>query len=185
MAATETLMEEMYSYIDREVDVDHQRQRVEAERTFQVANQSQAIWALRKMQQLTRRQAAAQATARDEIDRIGRWLTDIEAKSQGELAYFEALLRDYFLREQAADPRLKSLQLPHGTLKLRNQQREYAFDERLVIPWAKENLPEAVQIKENLLKTPVKDYIKATGEVLPGVVISMRPAQFSIDLEVD
>lgn len=184
MAATERLMQELYEYVELPVDYEHAEQVSSTAGSFRITNQSQAIWALRKMTKMERRRAEAKATALDEIDRISKWLTDIEEKTQGQLAYFEALLRDYFIREQQADPKLKSIKLPHGTLKMRKQQPEYSFDDEQIIAWAKDNLPEAIQIKEALLKIPVKEYIKETGEVIPGVTVSIRPDKFSVELEV-
>jgi len=79
------------------------------------------------------------------------------------------------LRED--DPKLKTMKLPHGTLKMRAQQPQYEYDESLMLPWAKKNLPEAVVVKESVSKTPVKKHIKETGEMVPGVTITERPRE--------
>jgi len=84
------------------------------------------------------------------------------------------------LRED--DPKLKTVKLPHGTLKMRAQQPQYEYDEAQLLPWAKENLPEAVIVKESVAKTPVKKHIQETGEVVPGVTIIERPEKFSVEV---
>jgi hypothetical protein len=74
------------------------------------------------------------------------------------------------------------MKLPHGTLKMRAQQPQYEYDESLMLPWAKKNLPEAVVVKESVAKTPVKKHIKDTGEMVPGVEIVERPERFSVEV---
>ena len=41
-------------------------------------------------------------------------------------------------------------------------------DEDAALAWAKENMPEAVKVKESVLKTPLKNHVEATSEVPPG-----------------
>ncbi|MGI6079267.1 MAG: host-nuclease inhibitor Gam family protein, partial [Fastidiosipilaceae bacterium] len=103
-------------------------------------------------------------------------------KLQRSVSFFEGLLHEYFLTLRESDPKLKTMKLPHGTLKMRKQQPQYEYDEETLLPWAKENLPEAVVIKEAVAKTPVKKYVQETGEMVPGVTITERPEKFSVEV---
>lgn len=65
---------------------------------------------------------------------------------------------------------------------MRAQQPQYEYDEDVLLPWAKENLPEAVVTKESVAKNAVKKYIQETGEAVPGVTIIERPEKFSVEV---
>lgn len=130
-----------------------------------------------------RRLAEAQATADEEVQRIENWLRDMDEKASRERSFFEGLLRNYMEGLRRDDPKLKTLKLPGGELTFRKQQAEYSYDEALLLPWAKHHLKEAVQVKESILKSVVKDYVNETGEALPGVRIDARPDKFTVKVE--
>jgi hypothetical protein len=112
------------------------------------------------------------------------WRDEENGKLERNIYFFECLLRDYFVGLRESDPKLKTLKLPHGALKMRAQQPQYEYDEDTLLPWAKENLPDAVVVKESVAKTPVKKRIQETGEVVPGVLVMLRPEKFSVEVVV-
>lgn len=149
---------------------------------FKIETKDQAIWALRKIAQKKKEQKENQEAARIETSRIMDWLTGENDNLDKECSFFEFLLREYFNTLRQDDPKLKTLKLPHGSLKMRAQQPEFAYDDDLLLPWAKDNLPEAVVVKESTSKTMIKDYLKETGEVIPGVTVTPRPEKFSVEV---
>jgi hypothetical protein len=154
----------------------------EQEQRFTIETKDQAIWAMKKISQAKAAQAENKEAAQAEIDRINEWMNKENEKLGSGIFFFESLLREYFFKIQEADPKLKTIKLPHGKLLLRAQQSEYTYDEAKLIPWAKDNLPEAVQIKEQLLKGPIKTYVKETGEIIDGLTIEARPDKFSVEV---
>ena len=154
----------------------------EQKQAFRIESKDQAIWATRKIAQKVKEQRQNLEAAQAEIDRINNWMESENGKLDQEIQFFEALLESYFYRLREEDPKLKSLKLPHGTLKLRKQQPKFEYDEDKLLPWVKENLVSALVIKESVSKTTVKDYIKETGEVVPGVEVEVRPEKFSIEV---
>lgn len=52
----------------------------------------------------------------------------------------------YHAMERAQDPRLVTIHLPDGDVPARAQQPEWEFDDAAFIPWAAENLPDALNI---------------------------------------
>lgn len=155
----------------------------EPKQAFSITTQEQAIWALRKINRIEARRTEANETAKNEISRISEWQISQNAKCDSEWTYFYALLREYMFGLKETDPKLKTVSLPGGKLAIRKQQPEYSYDEVKLLSWAKDNLPDAVVTKESISKTVVKDYIKETGEILPGVDIQDRPDKFEIKLE--
>ena len=178
------VLEELYDNINTDFD----RARVtdakdeDYKGDFRITDQGGAIWALRKMKLIDSRFNEVKGTAMAEIDKIQSWVKDEEEKAARSRGYFEALLRDYMLTLKEADPKLKTLSLPGGKLAFRKLQPEYTYIEEDILPWAKENLPEAVQVKESILKTPIKEHIKETGEYVPGVTIEERPDKFIVEV---
>jgi len=149
---------------------------------FKIESKDQAAWALRKMSRIKAEIEENNKVAQAEIERITAWRDEENEKLQRSISFFESLLCDYFLRLRESDPKLKTIKLPHGTLKMRAQQPQYEYDEDVLLPWAKENLPEAVVTKESVAKNPVKKHIQETGEAVPGVTIIERPEKFSVEV---
>jgi hypothetical protein len=121
-------------------------------------------------------------TAQAEIKRIDDWCQSENDKVQGSLSFFEYLLMGYFQEQRKADPSLKTVKLPHGILKMRAQQAEFAYDDEVLLPWAKEHLPAAVVVKESVAKNRLKDWLRETGELPDGVTITDRPDKFSVEV---
>src|SRR5665647_235446 len=132
----------------------------QAAQRFSISNKDQAIWAMKKIAKAKAEQTENQTAAQAEIDRVNTWLNSENQSLQKETTFFESLLREYFLTLHEADPKLKTLKLPHGSLKIRAQQPEYTYDESQLLPWVKDNLQDAVVVKESVSKTVVKNYIK-------------------------
>jgi hypothetical protein len=149
---------------------------------FKIETKDQAAWALRKMSRIKAEQDENIQTAQAEIERITSWRDEENGKLERSISFFEGLLYEYFVQLRGDDPKLKTMKLPHGTLKMRAQQPQYEYDESLMLPWAKKNLPEAVVVKESVAKTPVKKHIKETGEMVPGVQMVERPEKFSVEV---
>ena len=151
---------------------------------FKIESKDQAAWALRKMSRIKAEIEENNKVAQAEIERITAWRDEENEKLERSISFFEGLLYEYFMALRQEDPKLKTIKLPHGTLKMRAQQPQYEYDEAQLLPWAKENLPDAVVVKESVAKTPVKKHIQETGEVVPGVTIIERPEKFSVEVVI-
>ena len=149
---------------------------------FKIESKDQAAWALRKMSRIKAEIEENNRVAQAEIDLIVSWRDEENEKLERSISFFESLLHEFFLQLRESDPKLKTMKLPHGTLKMRAQQPQYEYDEEILLSWAKENLPEAVVIKESVAKTPVKKHIQETGELVPGVTITERPEKFAVEV---
>lgn len=149
---------------------------------FKIESKDQAAWALRKMSRIKAEIEENNRVAQAEIDLIVSWRDEENEKLERSISFFESLLHEFFLQLRESDPKLKTMKLPHGTLKMRAQQPQYEYDEDVLLPWAKENLPEAVVTKESVAKNPVKKHIQETGETVPGVTITERPEKFAVEV---
>ena len=149
---------------------------------FKIESKDQAIWALRKIAQAKANQDENTQAAQAEIERITAWRNEENEKLQRSVSFFESLLHEYFMQLREDDPKLKTVKLPHGSLKMRKQQPDFIYNEDELLEWAKVFMPEVVVVKETVSKNPVKKHIRETGEMVPGVTITERPEKFSVEV---
>lgn len=150
---------------------------------FEIEDQGGAIWALRKIKIIDANLREAEEAAENEFAMIQEWLDGERKKATDERAFFENLLYKYFNKKRQENPKMKSLALPGGRLRVKKQQPLYRYDENEIIPWAEEYLPDAVRIKKEVNKNVVKRHIKETGEFVPGVNIVDRPELFEVEVK--
>lgn len=158
--------------------------------SFTIRDKNQATWALRKIRALKAQTKETNELAEMEIERIKAWQAIENQSAEDSIAYFEGLLHDFMLGERAHDPKLKSIKLPHGTIKFRKQQPEYVRNEPALIEWAKQSDKTGlIKIKESLDWATMKKGITAadgkaiyneTGEVLEHVEIIEREDKFEV-----
>lgn len=177
------ILDDLYDYMNDPIDGQNAGQEEETGNPFSIDNQEQAAWAIRKIRLIEKRRAEVIATAEAEANKIKLWVKAQEERADRERSYFDHLLREYMDRLREEDPKLKTLSLPGGKLQVRKQQPEYTYNDETLLPWAKENLPDAVVVREITNKTVVKAYIKETGEVIPGVLIEDRQEKFSVEVD--
>lgn len=153
-----------------------------------------ADWALRKLAKIRGQQAEAQKLAGEQIARIRDWLEEQDAKADSEAERFEALLLQFHQRTLAADPKAKTISLPHGTLKARQGQPKFEVMADTFLAWAKVNKPELVRVKEEAAKDEIKKLAKVvggkavdpdTGEAMPGVTVLPPEMKYSVEVDVD
>ena len=160
---------------------------------FKIQDKGQAQWALRKISALQAQIDENKALAEKEIQRVKEWEESENKAHEDSIGYFTALLQEYMLKEKSENPGLKSIKLPHGTIRLRKQQPNYIREDEKLIEWAKkENRTELINVKESLKWGELKKEIlnnngqavhKETGEVIEHIQIQERPDKFEVVVE--
>ena len=145
--------------------------------------------------------------AEDQYDRMKEWydhqiknLKDIRDRTR---LWAEGCLRPYFDMVPATGKKIRSYDMPGGTLKLSVQDPEYEVSDAELVPWLEKNYPDSglVAVKKeakwgdlkNLLKDSKTKQIRTVeaedgtlrvvtpdGEIVPGVVAVAREDKFSI-----
>lgn len=95
---------------------------------FAILDESQAIWAARKLARFTTRIRERARAAQIERSRIDAWLAEANAADVDAAEYFEGLLMDWHKVQRAHDSKLKSIKLPHATLKSRASSPSIGFE---------------------------------------------------------
>ena len=133
--------------------------------------------------------------AEDQYERMSAWykvqtqkLKDIRDRTR---AWAETCLRPYFDMVPTTGKKIRSYEMPGGTLKLAKQDPEYEVTDDEMVPWLKATSPEYVKIKEEVAWGEWKKDHKFTvtadgciatedGEIVPGVKATVRPDKFTI-----
>jgi len=152
---------------------------VEADNTFVITNDDEALWAMRRLAQAQRHIDKVTAQAQVEIDRINAWVEANTTDNQNTVNYFDRILGDYLMsvRENEADGR-KSLSFPDGTVSSRTTQPKVAVEDlEAFLAWAESNgHTEWVRVKREADVSAIKKVADYNGveviDPLTGSVIS-------------
>lgn len=171
----------------------------EAREGFRVTDKGSADWCLRKIAAYRAEMAENKQLVDAETQRLQHWLKKESEKAEQSIAYFEGLLERWLRDEHEQDERKRSISLPHGRIRLRQQQPQYDYEDEKVLPFLKQAAPDLVQtvITEKYSKSHLKAFVKrhchvsedgvpvveGTGEIMPGVRITERPPKFEIEME--
>ena len=156
---------------------------------FRIRDDGQASWAVRKIAQARQELAAAEALARQQIERVERWLADRRREAERTERFFTALLMEYFIPKFAIDPRRKAVKLPSGTAQVRQQPPEFRRDDAALLKWLKEHeMTEFVETKETPRWGDLKAQVQVSGrhvvteggEIVEGVEVIPRPPLFRV-----
>ena len=146
--------------------------------------------------------------AEEQYDRMAAWydaqkkkLKDIRDRTR---TWAETCLRPYFDMVPTTGKKIRSYEMPGGTLKLSAQDPEYEVNDAELVPWLEKNYPDAglVVVKKeakwgdlkNLLKDPKTKQLStigaddgttlrivtADGEIIPGIKAIPREDKFTI-----
>jgi phage host-nuclease inhibitor protein Gam len=164
----------------------------ETREAFVIQTKEQASWVLRKLAKIRKEMAENQAVAEAEIKRTKKPLEEVNGSLEKEAEYFANLLQVYHRTVLEENPKAKTIKLPFGTLKARQQQPEYVRDEEKLLAWTKQNRPDAVKVKESVDWTKLKETISNVvdglaitedGEVIEGVKVVERGVKFTVEVD--
>lgn len=160
--------------------------------SFQVTDDQQANWALRKIKQHQELQKENNLLAESEIEKINAWVESENDKAQQSIDYFQSLLSAYALKLREADPKFKSSKLPNGKIKFAKQQPKWNLKNEVVLKSLKEagetdlikviESPRLADIKKAFVINGNEVINPDTGEIVEGIEIEHREDKFSVEV---
>lgn len=163
----------------------------QAQEQFVIDTKEKASWAVRKLAKIQKSISENQAVAEAEIKRTQEWLEVVNKPLQTDAEYFIALLNLYHASVLEVDPKAKTIKLPFGDLKAREQQPEFVRDDEALLNWARSNRPEMVKLNPAVdwasLKKTVAGYedgvpIDENGQRIEGITVIERGVKFSVEV---
>jgi len=143
--------------------------------------------------------------AEDQYDRMSSWYDNQKRKLKEvrdqTRAWAEACLRPYFDMVPTTGKKIRSYDMPGGTLKLSKQDPEYEVSDEKLVPWLEANGFEAmVAVKKEARWGDFKETLKdakgkirivengdgtaqvatVDGEIVPGITAKIREDKFSV-----
>lgn len=159
---------------------------------FTIDNDRKADWAIRKIKTERAERDRLVALADEQIRELMEKKRELTERCETRTAHLGMLLRLYFdTVETTATKTQETYKLLSGKLVLKRQAPEYQRDETALLPWAKENMPGLVQVKESVAWGELKKLtaldgesvvLAETGEVVPGVVAVHREDVFEVQV---
>lgn len=118
----------MNSYIfDEYVEISDR----ESEEGSYIDSPEKANWAFRKLAALNSIKNENIELAANEIERINSWLEKQNNSIDNSIAYFENMLRDYYIQEREKDSKFK-LSTPYGKV-ISSRRKNYTYNEELLL----------------------------------------------------
>lgn len=158
--------------------------------SFQVTNDEQANWALRKIKEKQEEMHKNTELAVAEISKIEEWMQSVNGSLQDDVDYFLGLLSAYALKKRDSDPKFKSKKLPNGAIRFKKQQPKFNYDNDTVIDSLKKSeRTDLIRTKEEPDKSAIKKAFVInddklinpdTGEIVKGVEIEHRDDKFEV-----
>lgn len=139
---------------------------------------------LLRLHHLAAREADVRQAAQARREVIDAQEAAVLAPIESRRAHLLASLEGYMRARHADDPKLKSVALPAGKLRLRKVPDHLDVDETLFIPWAAEHAPTAVVTRVRVDRNEVKALLRQ-GLQLEGVTTTPKPPSFSYDLAAE
>lgn len=119
----------------------------------------------------------------DKIDQAYKWLDEEETKLNSEIGWLIRPLEDFMRAINASNPKIKSLNLPTGKLKLRKLPDKVIIMDGFKATKDDLGKPGIVEkISYDVNKTEIKKHIEETGEVLDYAHI--EPGETKFEYEV-
>lgn len=162
---------------------------------FQVTDDLQAAWAMRKLLSLKNKMTENEEIAQTEHARMDEWLIRVNGRFECDVLYFEALLTQYARNQRQAEGR-KTIDTPYGVIKSRATQSKFKVeDAEQFLQWATINAPQLINIKTSPNLTALKDFasqeetqtlgpvaMTIDGEIIPGVTVDPADINFTVEV---
>lgn len=161
----------------------------EQREAWRVTDLSSAAWAVEKVAALDANMAEVDECAEANIERWQNWRDEEKRKRLAEREFFVSKLAEYHRAIVAQDKRRITIKLPHGELRIRQQQPEFVRDDKRLLAWAEQNRPEVVERKPAVKWADLKAKLAVsgnravdteTGEEVAGIVVIAKPDKFEV-----
>jgi len=185
------------------VDGDPQALGLKRYQPWSIGSTEEAEWALRKLIQARTRIAEVEDQAHAFIERIKSWSTEQLSQHLRDEMFFQFHLEEFARAKREADPKLKTLRLPSGSISSRSVgPRPVVTDEAALVEFMKDFCAEMGLPPETYLRVKVEPKLAEVrkilapeglekgmavvthGEQVPGLEIEPGKTTFSVKVDL-
>ena len=149
---------------------------------FRIDDLRKADWAVRKIAGMQADYEAVSAQYDQQMLAWKTWRDHEREMLERERAYLVGLLRTYFIQYRETHPRVKTLKVPHGSLKIRKSSPQVeVVQPSIFLQWAKAEAPDLVRVKEEPNQQAIRQAVVKEGLAIPGVRVMDVPDRFEVD----
>lgn len=144
---------------------------------FKVTDIEGATWVFRKLRAYQVKKAEIDDLRAKEVERINLWHKQEIEQIEGNVAYFEGLITEYYMKLKQEDPKVK-ISTPYGKVSSRKTSKwNYQNEEETMKYLTSNGFNNLLRVKKELDKTELKKVFKnavnqETGEIIPGIEIT-------------
>lgn len=169
----------------------------ETERQFNddggIHDDSYADWTIAKIKNLQAELERKKMFIENKKAALDDWYEKEKKAIDNDIAFYTSRLQQYF---DSLDPKMLtkgktqlSYSLPSGKLVKKLEKPEFKRNDETLLPWIEQNAPDYVKIKKDInwaeLKKQLsingnKAILSDTGEVVEGITIENKPAEFEV-----
>ena len=120
---------------------------------------------------------------REKIEQADKWLADEKVKYQRQIDFFKMPLKQFMEAINASNPKIKSLNLPTGKLKLRKLPDKIVITDGFKATaddYGKPGIFEKLTYEIN--RTAIKEHLKKTGEMPDYATIETGETKFEVEV---
>jgi phage host-nuclease inhibitor protein Gam len=152
-----------------------------------------ADWTINKIKTLQAEIERKKMFVENKKAALDEWYEQQAKSINQDIAFYTSRLQQYF---DSLDPKMLtkgktqvSYSLPSGKLVKKFEKPEFRRNDEALLPWIEKNAPDYVKIKKDVdwaeLKKKLtidgnKAILADTGEVVEGVIIETKPAEFEV-----
>ncbi|MEQ6359438.1 host-nuclease inhibitor Gam family protein [Thermoanaerobacter thermohydrosulfuricus] len=188
------LREEYYLDIEEEILNEIERESVK-ENPNGIHDDKYADWTIEKIKLLSTELERKKMIVENKKRYLDEWFEKEKKNIENKIAFYTSRLQEYF---ESLDPRLLhktktqlSYSLPSGKLKKMLEKDEFERRDEELLDWLKKNnytsfikVKESVdwaKLKESIKISGEKAILKDTGEIIEGIRIVKKPAEFKVE----
>lgn len=157
---------------------------------WRIENDVDAEWAIRRLALARAAIADVDLELAAYVEQVEAWAAKAKERPLRHVEHFQALLADYMLRRNEADPEVKSINLPSGEITSRAAGGGWkVVDETILLAFLRGTA--AVELRPHLLKSKANEFlvvkgavvVDVDGEIVPGVEVV--PERRSVTVRTD
>ena len=143
---------------------------MENNETFKIKDLHEVNSVLKTIKGLEDKIEENKSFAEIEIKKVQEWLESVNKVLENSIEYYKGLLIQYYHQEKANNPKLRTLSVPNGKLRVRTTKKIH-YDDDKMLQYLKDNHSSLIEVVEKFNKTEVKKLFQNGVDTFTGEIV--------------